>query len=96
VALDVGRTSGPLVPGSSGRSGSGSRHPVDGRRGTQRDAALVAQVQSLEDAQIRLETELELFRRERQRDQARLAADGSHDAHGGADASPGNGRAGAA
>jgi len=58
-------------------------------------AALVAQVQSLEDTRLRLEAELELFKRERQRDQLRLAADSSQDGHELRSPASGNGRAGA-
>ena len=95
VALAAARPNGSSVPGPSGWGWSGVRKTMDARGVDSSRAALVAQVQSLEDTRLRLEAELELFKRERQRDQMRLEADGSQDGREFRSLTSGNGRAGA-
>jgi len=77
------------------RGWSRVRKAIDARGVDSSRAALVAQVQSLEDTRLRLEAELELFKRERQRDQMRQEADGSQDGRELRSPASGNGRAGA-
>ena len=95
VALAAARPTGSSVPDPSMRGWSRVRKTIDARGVDSSRAALVAQVQSLEDTRLRLEAELELFKRERQRDQMRQEADGSQDGRELRSPASGNGRAGA-